>query len=563
MSKIAIIVVGITAAMASLILGPGTASAGYRAYVANGAAAGEVKIFDLDTGTTIGSTLTFRESSVGVQSMALTSDAATLYTADSGDSLAIPPVESRISFASSTGTTFSDSPLSSGLTQFLAVAADPGGSHLWVGLANGNLERRALPGFSNTNVSIGAPVKSIAPNAAGTKVYVGVESGTNIFEVDVSTMTKTAITVGSSPYSVALNPAGTKLYAAGRAPSGTLHVVDTATRGVTPITLTSCSNPQGIAVSPDGSKVYVPCWGSNKVIIVSTATDTETGTISATGTYSTALTGAGYAAFSPDGTKALIGSLTQGMISTVDVATNTVVDRDTLWVGQAPSAIVFAPDQAPSASFTSTAAAAGASTTFDASASTTPIGTIQSYAWDFGDGTTATTSSPTTAHTYTAAGSYTVTLTVTNSQGTSIATSTRYAGSASSSGGAFTNVGAASARQQSTVVITAAASAAPASAAAETATATTKTYPKIKITWKLKSRKLIGTFKAVTNATSYTLVGTGATKKSGTCKASGTGAKRKVTCTLTLKKGATTITVTAKSKTRTILARTVTTKKAA
>ena len=113
------------------------------------------------------------------------------------------------------------------------------------------------------------------------------------------------------------------------------------------------------------------------------------------------------------------------------------------------------------------------------------------------------------------------------------------------------------------MVITAAASAAPASAAAATATATTKTYPTIKITWKLKSRKLTGTFKAVTNATSYTLVGTGATKKSGTCKASGTGAKKKVTCTLTLKKGATTVTVTAKSKTRTILARTVTTKKAA
>ena len=97
MSKITVIVVGITAAIATLGLGPGTASAGYQAYVANGAAAGEVKIFDLDTGTTTGSTLTFGASSVGVQSMALTSDAATLYTADSGTTT----VDSRISFASS------------------------------------------------------------------------------------------------------------------------------------------------------------------------------------------------------------------------------------------------------------------------------------------------------------------------------------------------------------------------------------------------------------------------------------------------------------------------------
>lgn len=94
------------------------------------------------------------------------------------------------------------------------------------------------------------------------------------------------------------------------------------------------------------------------------------------------------------------------------------------------------------------------------------------------------------------------------------------------------------------------------------AESTTKTYPKIKITWKLKARKLTGTFKAVAGATSYTLVGTGATKKSGSCKTSGAGAKKKVTCTLKLKKGTTTVTVTAKSKAKAILAQTVATKKA-
>jgi hypothetical protein len=92
------------------------------------------------------------------------------------------------------------------------------------------------------------------------------------------------------------------------------------------------------------------------------------------------------------------------------------------------------------------------------------------------------------------------------------------------------------------------------------AATTTKTYPKITITWKLKGTKLAGTFKPVTNAKTYSLVGSGATKKSGTCKTSGSGTKKKVTCKLTLKKGTTTVTVTAKSKSKEILAQTVTSK---
>jgi PKD repeat protein len=50
--------------------------------------------------------------------------------------------------------------------------------------------------------------------------------------------------------------------------------------------------------------------------------------------------------------------------------------------------------------------------------STDPDGAVQSYAWDFGDGTTAGTGSvPTTSHTYAAAGTYQVSLTVTDDRG--------------------------------------------------------------------------------------------------------------------------------------------------
>jgi PKD repeat protein len=57
---------------------------------------------------------------------------------------------------------------------------------------------------------------------------------------------------------------------------------------------------------------------------------------------------------------------------------------------------------------------------FDASSSTTPLGTVlKSYAWNFGDGTTDVTTTPTTSHTYTEPRVYPVTLTVTNDQGES------------------------------------------------------------------------------------------------------------------------------------------------
>ena len=52
---------------------------------------------------------------------------------------------------------------------------------------------------------------------------------------------------------------------------------------------------------------------------------------------------------------------------------------------------------------------------FDGSASYDPDGPIVSYAWDFGDGKSASEAS--VKHTYTAVGTYTVTLTVTDDLG--------------------------------------------------------------------------------------------------------------------------------------------------
>lgn len=75
----------------------------------------------------------------------------------------------------------------------------------------------------------------------------------------------------------------------------------------------------------------------------------------------------------------------------------------------------------PVASFTSSCTALQCS--FDGSASSDPDGSITSYAWDLGDGTTA--SSATASRTYAAAGTYTVTLTVTDNAGATASTATQ------------------------------------------------------------------------------------------------------------------------------------------
>jgi len=83
--------------------------------------------------------------------------------------------------------------------------------------------------------------------------------------------------------------------------------------------------------------------------------------------------------------------------------------------------IEVAPDTAPTAEFDHSLS--GSTADFDASDSFDDDGTIDEYKWDFGDGTTTTTSDPEVSHTYGSDGDYTVSLTVTDDDGNTSTTS--------------------------------------------------------------------------------------------------------------------------------------------
>ncbi len=97
--------------------------------------------------------------------------------------------------------------------------------------------------------------------------------------------------------------------------------------------------------------------------------------------------------------------------------TLTVTDNQGASASTSREVTVRSPNQPPVAAFTFAPANPnpGETVTFDASASQDPDGTIVSYSWNFGDGTTGTGKIVTKA--YPSAGTYTVTLTVTDDQG--------------------------------------------------------------------------------------------------------------------------------------------------
>jgi len=300
-------------------------------------------------------------------------------------------------------------------------------------------------------IPVGSQPRTIGIAPDGRTAYVADYGSATVTPIDTATNTAGApIAVGLSPHGIAISPDGSRVYVADL-DSGAVSVIDTATHAVI-ATISAGALPYTLAITPDGATVYVTDLAGDDVTPIDTATDTA-GTPIPVGhpTYGVAM--------APDGRTVYVSQRDTGHVVPIDTATNTpgapiaigtgpeglaiTPDGKTLWVtdtwngvdtitpldlstevagtpthvGQAPMTIAITPDRSPMAAFE--ASTDDLAARLDASASSDADGAIASYAWDFGDGQSATTAQPTVSHAYARPGDYTVTLTVTDDEGCS------------------------------------------------------------------------------------------------------------------------------------------------
>lgn len=257
----------------------------------------------------------------------------------------------------------------------------------------------------------------IALSPDGSRAYVTNDLGDSVSPIDLTTQPPTMgtpIAVGQSPMGIAIKPDGT-----------TAYVVNIDANSVTPINLTTQpptaappvllgTGPSYIGITPDGQTAFITNAGGTSLTPLALNTTPPTpGTDVAVGIAPIGI------AFTPDGKTAYIANHLGGTISSIDIAAYPPTLHRPFGASFNARSIVCTPDQAPVALFKIAKGSDRWTKTFDASASISPVGTIKSYAWDFGDGETAITNTPIISHTYSERGSYTISLKVTNSAGTS------------------------------------------------------------------------------------------------------------------------------------------------
>jgi YVTN family beta-propeller protein len=179
----------------------------------------------------------------------------------------------------------------------------------------------------------------------------------------------------------------------------TAYVLDLANNAVTSIdtgtnavgsTASAGSGPGEVTISPDGTTAYVVDGDNSTVTPILLATDTAEQPIDLP-----ANSAPSDIAITPDGSMAYVVDGNTDDLTPIDPATDTTeADINLTGTGQLFK-IAITPD------------------------GSTAYVTDLSYSWNFGDGSTAVTSSPTTTHVYAGAGHFNVTLTETDSTGTS------------------------------------------------------------------------------------------------------------------------------------------------
>ena len=296
----------------------------------------------------------------------------------------------------------------------LGIAIAPDGLTAYVTNSGGNTVRPI--DLQTTPPSFEAPIKvgggpaaiAIAPN--GVTAYVTNFNSNTVSPINLQSGKAGApIAVGSGPWSIAVSPSG-GFVCVSNSEATSVSVINTATRAVT--TLPVSSAPQAIAIAPDGATAYVANGSIISVINLASSPPSLKGSISVPGgplgiaitpdgktaitanndntvtpinlTTSPASAGAPLSvgslsqpdgiAISPDGKTAYVANATN-TVTPINLVASTPRAEAAIQVGSPSFGIAIAPGQAPSAHLTVIPAAAGKSSTFDASGSKLSGGT--------------------------------------------------------------------------------------------------------------------------------------------------------------------------------------------
>ncbi len=300
-----------------------------------------------------------------------------------------------------------------------AIAIAPNGQVAYVTNFNSNtvtpVDLTTTPATAERPIPVGAGPWSIAVSPDGKYVCVSNSEANSVSLIATSTRTVSTIQVGGRPQAIAISPDSYTAYVANGSQVTPINLrVHPASAGA-PILIGS--QPLGIAITPNGATAYSANADNTITPIVLNTSPPTLGASVSTGS----LSQPDGIAISTNGTMAYTADAGT-TVTPVDLTTSPIRVEAPIEVGAASYGIAIKSDQAPTARLRITPAPAGAKTVFNASASTSPDGTISRYSWNFGDGTTLITRTPIVSHRYRHAGSYQATVTVTSAGGTSLAT---------------------------------------------------------------------------------------------------------------------------------------------
>lgn len=176
---------------------------------------------------------------------------------------------------------------------------------------------------------------AMTPN--GQKVYVangGATPGTvSVIRTSRNRIRRT-IMVGNNPTGVTVSPDGQHVYVTNQN-DGTLSVID-ATRDRVTATILVGGAPLGMAVTPDNQHVYIAVY-PNMVAVLTTATNQITATI-----VDPSLSGPALVAMSPDGKTVYVSDMISNKITVISTATN--LPTGSIQVGQIPLGLALTAD---------------------------------------------------------------------------------------------------------------------------------------------------------------------------------------------------------------------------